>query len=75
MSLDIMTTDEEKYFHIGYIGFATLKGYFVLCFNPSLYYSYQELMKYHVRCWYDELDNLQTLCSDCNLNKSDLIQK
>ena len=22
----------------------------------------------------DELDNLQTLCSDCNLNKSDLIQ-
>ena len=23
----------------------------------------------------DELDNLQTLCGDCNLNKSDLIQK
>jgi len=23
----------------------------------------------------DELDNLQTLCKDCNLNKSDLIQK
>ena len=23
----------------------------------------------------DELDNLQTLCSDCNLNKSDVIQK
>jgi 5-methylcytosine-specific restriction endonuclease McrA len=22
----------------------------------------------------DELDNLQTLCSDCNLNKSDVIQ-
>ena len=23
----------------------------------------------------DELDNLQTLCSDCNLNKSDVIQR
>ena len=23
----------------------------------------------------DELDNLQTLCKECNLNKSDLIQK
>jgi len=22
----------------------------------------------------DELSNLQTLCSDCNLNKSDVIQ-
>lgn len=56
MGLDIITTDNERHFHIGYIGFATLRAYFVLCYNPSLHHSYQELMKYHVRCWYDELE-------------------
>lgn len=56
MGLSIVTSDYEKDFNIGYIGFATLRAYFVLCYNPSLHYSYQELMKYYDRCWYDELE-------------------
>lgn len=54
MSLDIITTDEKMNFHIGYIGFTTMRGYFVLCYNQNLYRIWRELMKYHVRCWHDK---------------------
>ena len=54
MGLDIITTDKERHFHIGYIGFNTLRSYFILCYNPSLHETYQELTKYYCRCWGDE---------------------
>ena len=56
MGLSIVTSDYEKDFNIGYIGFTTMRSYFVLCYNSSLYEDYQELMKYNVRCWYDDVE-------------------
>ena len=45
MGLDIWSSDDEKHFHIGYIGFSTVRSYFILHYSIELYNDYEDILK------------------------------
>lgn len=45
MGLDIRSSDDEKHFHIGYIGFSSLRSYFILHYSKDLYNDYEDILK------------------------------
>lgn len=57
MGLDIMTSDGEKNFHIGYIGFSNMRAFFILHYGEELYKNYNEILRAPMR-WDVHLDKL-----------------
>ena len=45
MSLDIVTSDYEKDFHIGYIGFSNMRAFFILHYDKESYDNYQNVLR------------------------------
>lgn len=45
MGLDIYTTDDEKNFHIGYISFSNMRGFFILAHDETSYKIYNTILK------------------------------
>ena len=43
MGLDIMTSDNKKNFHIGYIGFTIMRSLFILHYGKELYKDYNNI--------------------------------
>ena len=45
MGLDIWSTDDKKHFHIGYIGFTTMRSFFILFYGKRFYDMYMVLAR------------------------------
>lgn len=45
MGLDIWTNDDSKTFHIGYIGFSTMRAFFILHYDEESYYNYKTVLR------------------------------
>lgn len=45
MGLDIMSSDDEKNFHIGYISFSTMRSLFILHYSTECYNDYNNVLR------------------------------
>lgn len=45
MGLDIFSSDEVKNFHIGYCGFTTMRGFFILHYGKQLFDDYNNILR------------------------------
>ena len=75
MGLDIYSSDEVKYFHIGYLSFSRMRAFFVLHYGETLYRVYDEILKNLGYCddgvWFDLCNKVGDLSilishSDCD---------
>lgn len=78
MGLDIVTSDYEKDFHIGYIGFSNMRAFFILHYDEESYYNYCNVLRGLLRPTpesealyqkiFEKIDNLSILIdhSDCD---------
>ena len=44
MGLDIYSSDDTKNFHIGYIGFSTMRSFFILHYSKKLFEDYNTIL-------------------------------
>lgn len=44
MGLDIMSSDDEKWFSIGYISFSRMRSFFILHYDEESYYDYNQIL-------------------------------
>lgn len=45
MGLDIWSSDDTKNFHIGYIGFSTMRSFFILHYSKKLFEDYNTILR------------------------------
>lgn len=45
MGLDIRTSDDERDFHIGYMGFSTMRSFFILHYSEDSYIAYNNVLR------------------------------
>ena len=57
MGLDIYSSDDEKNFHIGYIGFSNMRSFFILHYSRESYEDYMLILRATIR-WDDNADKL-----------------
>ena len=57
MGLDIFSSDDEKSFHIGYIGFSTMRSYFIIHYSVDLFKDYNTILRATIR-FSNELDDI-----------------
>lgn len=69
MGLDIISSDNEKHFHIGYVGFHNLRSCFLLHYGEDLYHDYKNLIfSIEDDEFYERIGDLEILIdhSDCD---------
>lgn len=57
MGLSIYSSDDEKNFYIGYIGFNTMRSFFILYYGKELYDDYNTILR-ATRIWDENADKL-----------------
>lgn len=55
MGLDICSSDDTKNFHIGYIGFSTMRSFFILHYSRKLFEDYNTILRATIK-WDEKAD-------------------
>ena len=55
MGLDIYSSDDTKNFHIGYIGFSTMRSFFILHYSKKLFEDYNTILRATIK-WDEKAD-------------------